>query len=208
MTVPRVTLFGPGEREGNRLGDNEKSAEVLEPKGVYSCSIWWHILYEHHWKIVSIENAPPPRPPPPQPPPPPIKVVWIAHLFSSPGEPQALNCIFSFNPCVPQVPTLPLHRKIVSKFSSSPDESQTSVLPPPPSTPRFLSWNKFPQTFISMQHLNEMVKEGKLQLDSKNNLMHPTAEAMEDLLPESTPLPPMKEYFDDGRHGEHTVSAM
>ncbi|XP_071497349.1 cilia- and flagella-associated protein 65-like [Diadema antillarum] len=54
------------------------------------------------------------------------------------------------------------------------------------------------------EHLNEMVKDGKLCLDDNSCLMHPTAESMEDLLQLPAPLLPMKEYFDDGRHGEHT----
>lgn len=51
-----------------------------------------------------------------------------------------------------------------------------------------------------------MVKDGKLTLDSNNCLTHPSAEAVEDLVQSPTPLPAMKEYFDDGRHGEYTVS--
>ncbi|XP_041477861.1 LOW QUALITY PROTEIN: cilia- and flagella-associated protein 65-like [Lytechinus variegatus] len=54
------------------------------------------------------------------------------------------------------------------------------------------------------EHLNEMVKDGKLALDSNRCLTHPSAEAVDDLVQKPTPLPPMKEYFDDGRHGEYT----
>ncbi|XP_071792552.1 cilia- and flagella-associated protein 65-like [Asterias amurensis] len=51
------------------------------------------------------------------------------------------------------------------------------------------------------EQLNEMLKEGKLQLDEAGCLIHKQAESMERYLKPQSSQPPMAQYFNDGYYG-------
>ncbi|XP_064646085.1 cilia- and flagella-associated protein 65-like isoform X2 [Lineus longissimus] len=54
------------------------------------------------------------------------------------------------------------------------------------------------------EHLNELLHDGKLELDDSGALMNAEAEEIEAFCDPIAPLPPMDEYFNDGYHSDIT----